>query len=135
MKVKVILLLIFFFFSITVASERPRKWMDVAEDIEKSLQEALRTYGKGDKDNATIAVADAYFSIFEGEYNMEIAVRRHISLKTAAALEKSFADARSSMARGASFPDVREKVLKLTGDVKKAAEKLDGKGVSLNTDL
>ena len=134
-KIKAILLLVLFLFSTAVASEKAKNWMDVAKDIEVSLQDALKTYRKGDKDNAMAGVADAYFSIFEGEYNMEIAVRRHISLKRAVALEKSFVEIRKSMANGASFSGVREKVLKLTGDVKKAAKGLDGKGVSLKTDL
>ena len=134
-KIKAILLLVLFLFSTAVASEKAKNWMDVAKDIEVSLQDALKTYRKGDKNNAMTGVADAYFSIFEGEYNMEIAVRRHISLKRAVALEKSFVEIRKSMANGASFSGVREKVLKLTGDVKKAAKELDGKGVSLKTDL
>jgi len=78
-------------------------------------------------------VADAYFGIFEGEKaNMEIAVRRFISLKKAAELEKGFSDLRKAMFNKAPLADVKRQIAALVGAVKEAAGKLDGKGVKIS---
>src|SRR3972149_11666286 len=75
-------------------------WTKVAGEIEKTLEEAVGDYKEGKVNQAIEKVADAYFGIFEGEKaNMEIAVRRYLSLKKATELEKGFGDIRKAMSK------------------------------------
>src|SRR3990172_9009272 len=63
--------------------------------------------------------------------NMEIAVRRFISLKKAVELEKGFSDLRKAMFDKAPLTDIKKQAMLLIRAVKEAAGKLDGKGVRL----
>lgn len=108
-------------------------WSKVAGEIERTLEEAMRDYKDGKVNQAMEKVADAYFGIFEGEKaNMEIAVRRHISLKRATDLEKGFGDIRKGMSDRLPLSDVRKQIGNLIGALKEAAKELERKGVGLD---
>lgn len=108
-------------------------WTKVAGEIEKTLEEAVVDYKEGKVNQAVEKVADAYFSIFEGEKaNMEIAVRRYLSLKKATDLEKGFGDLRKRMSSRIPLSDVRKQTNDLIGAVKEAAGELERKGVGLD---
>lgn len=108
-------------------------WSKVAGEIERTLEEAMRDYKEGKVNQAIEKVSDAYLGIFEGEKaNMEIAVRRHISLKKAADLEKGFGDLRKGMAGRLPLADVRKQMINLVSAVKEAAKELERKGVGLD---
>ncbi|MBI3754305.1 MAG: hypothetical protein HY266_09755 [Deltaproteobacteria bacterium] len=105
-------------------------WAHIADEIEKALHSALKSYEDGKASDAMEKVADAYFGIFEGDKaNMEIAVRRFISLKKAAELEKGFSDLRKAMLDKAPLADVKRQTANLTDELKKSAKELDRKGV------
>ena len=108
-------------------------WTKVAGEIEKPLEEAVVDYKEGKVNQAVEKVADAYFGIFEGEKaNMEIAVRRYLSLKKATDLEKGFGDLRKRMSSRIPLSDVRKQTNDLIGAVKEAAGELERKGVGLD---
>lgn len=114
----------------------PVGWIKVAEEIEKALNTAVSTYEKGKKDEAMETVADAYFVIFEGEKaNMEIAVRRFISLKKASELEKGFADIRKGIKDGIKPGDLKKQTSTLIDTLKAAAKELDRKGVKVSSEF
>ena len=105
-------------------------WIQIAEEIEKALHSAGELYEAGKSEEAMEKVADAYFGIFEGEKaNMEIAVRRYISLKKATELEKGFGDIRKAMFNKISAADIKKQTAVLIEKVKAAAKELDRKGV------
>ncbi len=108
-------------------------WSKVAGEIERTLDEAMRDYKEGKVDQAMDKVSDAFFGIFEGEKaNMEIAVRRHISLKKATDLEKGFGDLRKGMSARLPLENVRKQMINLVSAVKEAAKELERKGVGLD---
>lgn len=108
-------------------------WSKVAGEIEETLEEATGDYKDGQVDQAMEKVADAYFGIFEGETaNMEIAVRRHISLKKATDLEKRFGDLRKGMFKRLPLSDVEKQTSDLINAVKRTAKELEIKGVGLD---
>lgn len=120
-------------FSITITGAvlaGQNDWAHIADEIEKALHSALKSYEEGKASYAMEKVADAYFGVFEGEKaNMEIAVRRFISLKKATELEKGFSDLRKAMFNKAPLSDIKRQTTELIRAVKEAAGKLDGKGV------
>lgn len=108
-------------------------WADVAVDIERSLKEAIQMYGEGKKEEAMERVADSYFGLFEAEEaNMEIAVRRFISLKEAIRLEKGFNVIRRAMHNGAALAEIRQQSEVQIKHLHEAAHQLDKKGVGLD---
>lgn len=108
-------------------------WTKVAGEIERALNEAMKDYRDGKVNQAVEKVADAYFGIFEGEKaNMEIAVRRYLSLKKATDLEKGFGDLRKGMSARLPLADVRKQMINLVSAVKEAAGELERKGVGLD---
>ena len=107
-------------------------WIQIAEEIEKALHSAGELYEAGKSEEAMEKVADAYFGIFEGEKaNMEIAVRRYISLKKATELEKGFGDIRKAMHNKAPLLDIKKQAANLMEALKDAGRELDRKGVGL----
>jgi len=131
---KIFFLIFLFLFSATgVVAQRNQNWALVADRIDEALTRALDTYKKGQTGQATEDVADAYFGIFEGEKaNMEIAVRRHLSLKRATALENAFTHIRKAMNSKTSVKEVHQMTRDLIEELKKAAHDLDRKGVGLD---
>ncbi len=121
-------------FSITgavLASQN--NWAHIADEIEKALHSALKSYEDGKGSDAMEKVADAYFGIFEGEKaNMEIAVRKFISLKKATELEKGFGDLRKAMFNKIPLADIKKQTNGLIEAVKSAAKELDRKGVGMD---
>lgn len=132
------LLILFFVFlflysTAGVIAQVNQNWVSVADRVNKALNRALDTYKEGNAGEAAEEVADAYFGIFEGEdANMEIAVRRHLSLKRAAALEKAFTNIRKAMHSKTSVKDVHQMTRDLIEGLKKAAHDLDRKGVGFD---
>lgn len=111
-------------------------WVVIAGNIEKALNNAVLAYESGKKDRAMEIVSDAYFGIFEGEKaNMEIAVRRFLSLKKASELEKGFADLRKTIKEGVNASDFKKQVSNLSEAVKTAAKELDRKGVKVSSEF
>lgn len=124
----------FMFFSATsMVMAGQNNWVQVADEIEKVLHDALRSYETGKAGEAMEKVADAYFGIFEGEKaNMEIAVRRYLSLKKATELEKGFGDIRKAMFNKIPAADIKKQTAVLIEKVKTAAKELDRKEVGLD---
>lgn len=109
------------------------QWGSVAEKIGRELGGAVKLYEKGDTQGAEEKTVDAYFSVFEGEKaNMEIAVRKSLSLKRASELEKGFSDIRKALHNKAPVHEVKTRTLALMDAVKKAADELDRSGVGFN---
>lgn len=128
-----IIILILFLFNPISTWATSDGWLKVASEIEKTLEEAMREYEGGKVNQAMEKVADAYFGIFEGEKaNMEIAIRRYISLKKATDLEKGFGDLRKAMSSRVPFIDVKKQTANLIGALKEAARELERKGVGLD---
>ncbi len=127
-----IVILILFLFNPISTHAASNGWPKIVSEIEKTLEDALRDYEVGKVNQAMEMVADAYFGIFEGEKaNMEIAVRRYISLKKATDLEKGFGDLRKAMSGRVPFIDVKKQTANLIGALKEAARELERKGVGL----
>ncbi len=105
-------------------------WSKVAGKIEDALMASLKTYEAGDKAGGVEGVSDAYFEVFESaEANMEIAVRRYVSVKTARILEMAFNEIRKGMHKGKDVGEVSKMVKELVADIKVAARVLDKKGI------
>lgn len=109
-------------------------WTGVAERIEEVLAEATEEYKDGRVPEAMEGVVDAYFGVFEAQdANMEIAVRRFLSVERARRLEKAFTDVRRAMHDDAPYGEVGKMVSDLMDSVNRAAEDLDKKGVGLDS--
>lgn len=129
MKRTVLLLAILFFVVCPVSADQKR-WILVVGEIEKALQSALISYEEGKTNDAMERVADAYFGIFEAEKaNMEIAIRRYLSLKKATELEKGFGDIRKAMHSKTPLLDIKKQTVNLIEALKDAGRELDRKGV------
>lgn len=127
----VLLLALHLIFSAAIGAAQG-DWAKVAGEIEKGLNNAVQACEAGRRDEAMEMVADAYFGVFEGEKaNMEIAVRRFISQKKAAELEKGFADLRKGAKEGMKPGDFKKQASILAEAVKAAAAELDRKGVGM----
>lgn len=128
---RIALLLIFFAFSMAgYVHAGQNTWLEVADEIERALQSAVKSYEAGKTNEAMEQVADAYFGIFEGEKaNMEIAVRRFLSLKRMTELEKRFSDLRKAMFNKIPFADIKKQTANLVDALKGSAKELDRKGV------
>jgi len=116
-----------------LAGAADNNWAEVAGKIDTVLMGALQTYEKGKAEQGMEEVADVYFGVFEGEdANMEIAVRRFVSVKKSRLLERAFTDIRRDMHNKAALPAIKVKVLALIDLVNKVAKELDRKGVPLD---
>ena len=112
------------------SAEAGGNWGDVALKIEAALVASLETYEGGDSAGGVEGVSDAYFEVFEGsEANMEIAVRRFVSVKAARELEGAFKEIRKGMHKGVEIKTIKKMVAGLISDIKEAARALDDKGV------
>jgi hypothetical protein len=121
------------FFAPALVYAGQNNWLRIADEIEKALHSALKSYEAGKASEAMEKVADAYFGIFEGEKaNMEIAARRFMSLKKATELEKGFSDLRKAMFNKAPLSEIKKQTVNLVDAVKNAAKELDRKGVRVN---
>ena len=130
MKRAVFLSYVFIFLLMVVSSYAADNWVSVADRIDAIVKQALQSYENGKVTEAMEMVADAYFGVFEGETaNMEIAVRRYLSLKKATELEKGFGDIRKAMFNKISAADIKKQTAVLIEKVKAAAKELDRKGV------
>ena len=136
MGMKQILLAILLFSITGTVLAGQNNWAHIADEIEKALHSALKFYEDGKASDAMEKVADAYFGVFEGDKaNMEIAVRRFISLKKATELEKGFSDLRKAMFNKTPLADVKRQTAALADELKKSAKELDRKGVRLSSEF
>lgn len=71
-------------------------WATQAEDVAKSVDTAVETFTKGDAAAAKRGLTEAYFHHFE-DSKLEAAIRRFISAKRAAEIEKMFSTMRKAM--------------------------------------
>ena len=133
-KSAVVLCIILFFFLVSGRVYAGQDaWAGIAMEIEIVLHDAMKLYETGKANDAMEKAADAYFGIFEGEKaNMEIAVRRHISLKKATELEKGFGDLRKAMFNKAPLSDVKKQTVNLIDALRNTAKELDRRGVGLD---
>jgi len=124
-------LLVILLFSVTgTVLAGQNNWAHIADEIEKALHDAVKSYEANKTGEAMEKVAEAYFGIFEGEKaNMEIAARRYLSLKKATELEKGFGDIRKAMFNKIPAADIKKQTAVLIEKVKAAAKELDRKGV------
>lgn len=107
-------------------------WKSRVPLIEQKLQESLKVYESGDIKNAKRLCDDAYFELFEDiEANMEVAVRRFISLGQASALESAFGDIRKAYSKKLATNDVEAQIKKLVSGLHESAQNLDAKKISL----
>ena len=133
MKRAVFLSYIFIFLLMVISSHAADNWVSVADRIDAIVKQALHSYENGKVTEAMEMVADAYFGIFEGEKaNMEIAVRRYLSLKKATELERGFGDIRKAMFNKIPAADIKKQADVLIEKVKAAAKELDRKWVGLD---
>ncbi|MCR6628803.1 MAG: hypothetical protein NVV74_01385 [Magnetospirillum sp.] len=71
-------------------------WQAQADSVNKAVMAAEAAFGKGDLEGAKRAVTEAYFHNFE-DSKLESAIRKHVSAKRAAEIERYFASMRKAM--------------------------------------
>lgn len=71
-------------------------WLRQAQGVAGAVDKAEADFAKGDIDNAKRALTEAYFQHFE-DSKLEAAIRRHVSAKRAAEIEKLFSTMRKAM--------------------------------------
>ncbi len=107
------------------------EWQKRVPLIEAKLKESLTVYTKGDIKNAKRLCDDAYFEIFESlDANMEIAIRRSISLRRATELESQFGEIRKAFTQKTTSEKINEQISKLLSGLNESAKKLDADKVA-----
>lgn len=76
-------------------------WQTQAERVAQAMTRAEEIFAQGDAAAAKRAVTEAYFHVFE-DTKLEAAIRRYVSAKRAAEIEKHFATIRKAMGAGDS---------------------------------
>ncbi|NOU82190.1 iron permease FTR1 [Paenibacillus sp. LMG 31459] len=87
-------------------------WRKVVEQIDDTLQQALKTYVSGDVAEAKNQVNNAYYGPYEAG-QMEKAVKYNISSKRNALIEEEFRQIRKSMTAGATKAQVNQQMSEL----------------------
>jgi high-affinity iron transporter len=87
-------------------------WRKVVEQIDDTLQQALKTYVSGDVAEAKNQVNNAYYGPYEAG-QMEKAVKYNISSKRNALIEEEFRLIRKSMTAGATEAQVNQQMSEL----------------------
>lgn len=72
-------------------------WQAQADSVTQAVNAAEAAFAKGDVDGGKRAVTEAYFRNFE-DSKLEAAIRKYVSAKRAAEIEKYFATLRKAMA-------------------------------------
>ncbi|WNS40687.1 FTR1 family protein [Paenibacillus sp. MMS20-IR301] len=98
-------------------------WRKVVDQIEDTLQQALKTYEQGDLTEAKNQVNDAYYGPYESG-QMEKAVKFSISSKRNAIIEEEFRLIRKSMTAGASKAEVKQQMAELVDMLREDAAAL-----------
>lgn len=83
----------------TPARAETGHWQAQADGVNQALAAAEAAFAKGDVDGAKRSVTEAYFHNFE-DSKLEAAIRRFVSAKRAAEIEKHFATLRKAMTAG-----------------------------------
>lgn len=78
------------------AQAQTAHWQAQADSVVQAMNAAESAFAKGDVDGAKRAVTEAYFHNFE-DSKLEAAIRKYVSAKRAAEIEKSFATLRKAM--------------------------------------
>jgi predicted lipid-binding transport protein (Tim44 family) len=74
-------------------------WQAQADSVNQAVSAAEAAFAKGDSETGKRAVTEAYFRNFE-DSKLEAAIRKYVSAKRAAEIEKSFATLRKAMGAG-----------------------------------
>ncbi len=98
-------------------------WNKVVDQIENTLQQALKTYVNGDVAEAKTQVNNAYYGPYESG-QMEKAVKYNISSKRNAIIEEEFRQIRKAMTAGASEADVKQRMSELVSMLRDDAQTL-----------
>ncbi|HLO76250.1 MAG TPA: hypothetical protein VK196_07325 [Magnetospirillum sp.] len=72
-------------------------WQTQADGVNKAVEAAEASFAKGDSEGAKRAVTEAYFRNFE-DSKLEAAIRKYVSAKRAAEIEKQFSTMRKAIA-------------------------------------
>ncbi len=103
-------------------------WQTQADRVIKAVDAAEAVFAKGDVDGAKRSVTEAYFQVFE-DSKLEAAIRRHVSAKRAAEIEKYFATLRKAMTAN-DAAQVKEVAQSLRQAVAVEAKGLDAANVA-----
>lgn len=120
-----ILIVGMFFLPKTVLAAH-ESWNHVVDDMEKILKQSVKTFEKGDLDQARIEVDQAYFGHYE-KLGFEKTVMSYISGKRASIVEYQFSTIKKSMKADAPKGQVKSEVTELISLLREDANKLDGK--------
>lgn len=110
-----------FIFSTTSAAP---KWQTLADQIEKTVNEAVEIYKTGDGRAAKEKVNDAYYGIYEKE-GMEGALRVTVSSKAVGVTEYQFYKVKKAMLEGAPLEDVQAEAATLIDMVNENVEEME----------
>lgn len=94
------------FMLIFSTSEAAPKWQTLADQIEKTVNEAVEIYKTGNGQAAKEKINDAYYGIYEKE-GMEGALRVTVSSKAVGVTEYQFYKVKKAMLEGAPFETVQ----------------------------
>jgi len=107
-------------------------WSDRVPLIEQKLLQGLGAFRKGDIKLAKKLCDDAYFGVFEDtEANMEVAIRKSVSLQKAAELEGLFGSIRKQFSARAQEKDILASIKSLLDGIRGTAHELDKLKVNL----
>lgn len=87
-------------------------WNQVVDEIDTTLNEALKVYEQGKVQDAQKLVQDAYYGSYEAR-QMEKEVKFNISAKRNAQIEEEFRQVRKLMAAGAPQAEVKQRAVGL----------------------
>ena len=112
-----------FFVSQTV--EAAPKWQELANQIEKTVNEAVEIYKTGDGRAAKEKINDAYYGIYEKE-GMEGALRVTVSSKAVGVTEYQFYKVKKAMLDGAPLEEVQAESKTLIEMVNENVTEMEG---------
>jgi len=107
-------------------------WQEVAAELSDGLERALLpALESGDVDAAVKAVDELYYGRFEpAARNMEVAIRRQLSIKAAAAIEASFLALKRSLRARHGPATIRRRIERVKSLLAAAGRRLDAQGVT-----
>ena len=125
MKEKFLLVVFAVLFLIGQTVEAAPKWKELANQIEKTVNEAVEIYKTGDERNAKEKINDAYYGIYEKE-GMEGALRVTVSSKAVGVTEYQFYKVKKAMLEGAPLETVQSEAETLIEMVNENVEAMEG---------
>ena len=106
-------------------TEAAPKWQELANQIEKTVNEAVEIYKTGDGRAAKEKINDAYYGIYEKE-GMEGALRVTVSSKAVGVTEYQFYKVKKAMLDGASLEEVQAESKTLIEMVNENVAEMEG---------